>query len=318
MNQPRIPMRVIMDVDTGVDDAVALALAARHPSIQLEAVITVAGNVSLEQTTRNTLCVLDWLGAVQVPVARGAGVGLSGPFKDASHWHGPDGLGDARLPPSSRAALSDGVNYLVERITSEPDGEFTLLCTAPLTNLAMAIEREPRLPGMVRQVVLMGGAVRPPGNVTAVAEFNIHADPRAAARVFEQDWPITMVGLDVTRQVHFSRADRDRLADASSPEAVLLREVTRFLFDTRGLDSMLVHDALAVAVAVDPGLVTMLEREVRVETRGEHTLGQTVVDLRTRTQGGTDTGPTRVCMDVDVPRFRALLLRTLALEQWLP
>ncbi|MBV9171769.1 MAG: nucleoside hydrolase [Chloroflexi bacterium] len=314
MNAAGGRMRVIMDVDTGVDDAVALALAVRHPGIQLEAVSTVAGNVSLEQTTRNTLRVLDWLGATHVPVARGAAVGLSGPFKDASHWHGPDGLGGARLPESPREAIDDGVSYLLDRIHAEPPGTFVLVCTAPLTNLALAVEREPRLPSMVREVVLMGGAARAPGNVTPVAEFNIRADALAAARVFEQDWRVTMVGLDVTREVQITRADRDRLAQLSSPDAVLLREVTRFLFDTRGFDSMLVHDALAVAVGVDPSIVTMVERDVRVETRGEHTLGQTVVDLRTHAQGGTESGRTRVCMRVDVQRFRKLLFGTLGLE----
>jgi inosine-uridine nucleoside N-ribohydrolase len=310
-------VRVILDVDTGVDDAVALALAASHPALQVEAVTTVAGNVSLDQTTRNTLRVLDWIGASHVPVARGAPAGLSGAFLDASHWHGPDGLGGARLPESERQPIADGVSYLVERITSEPPGTLSLICTGPLTNVALALQREPRLPRLVREVVLMGGAARPPGNVTPVAEFNIHADPIAAALVFEQDWPITMVGLDVTSKVRFARADRDRLASASAPGAVLLREVSRFLFDTRGLDHMLLHDALAVAVAADPSIVTTLNRQVRVETRGEHTLGQTVVDFRTAAQGVSEDGATRVCVDVEVSRFRAMLFGALDLEDLL-
>lgn len=306
-------MRVIMDVDTGIDDAVALALAVKHPNIDLEAVIAVAGNVSLEQTTRNTLCVLDWLGATHVPVAQGSATGLSGPFEDASLWHGPDGLGQAQLPRSQRAALSNGVDYLIERVRAAP-GELTLICTAPLTNIACALEREPHLPSLVKEVVLMGGAARPPGNVTAVAEFNIHADAVAAARVFEQDWPVTMVGLDVTSRVPLTRQDRTALQAQNAREATLLCEVTRWIFETRGLDRFLLHDALAVAVAVDPSLVTLLEREVRVETRGEHTFGQTVVDFRARVQGGREAGQTRVCVDVDVERFRALLFGTLGVS----
>ena len=304
---PTAPLRVIMDVDTGIDDALALALAVRHPGIQLEAVLTVAGNVSLEQTTRNTLCVLDWLGATGVPVYAGAERGLSGPFADASHWHGPDGLGGAQLPASRRQAGTDAVGYLIERLRAEP-GAVTLVCTAPLTNLALALEREPALAEAVRGVVLMGGAARPPGNVTPVAEFNIHADPLAAARVFEQPWPITMVGLDVTRRAELSRAERDALAGTTSAEAVLVREVTRFIFEERRLERVLLHDALAVAVAIEPGLVTTIERNVAVETRGEHTLGQTVVDPRTTVQGGSASGRTQVCLDVDAPRFKTLLL----------
>ena len=303
-----------MDVDTGIDDALALALAVRHPGIQLEAVTTVAGNVDLEQTTRNTLCVLDWLGASKVPVARGAAQSLSGPFKDASHWHGPDGLGGAQLPRSAREPLPDGVAYLVERVSAEP-GAFTLVCTAPLTNSALALQGEPRLANLVREVVLMGGAARPPGNATAVAEFNIHADARAAASVFDQPWSVTMVGLDVTRQVEFTRAQRDALLGQSSVEAALLREVTRFIFEARHLDRVLLHDALAVAVAIDPTLVRVIQRDVRVETRGEHTLGQTVVDLRSPLQGGRESGPVRVGVEVDVPRFQALFFGTLGLRR---
>lgn len=305
-------LRIIMDVDTGVDDALALALAVRHPALRLEAVITVAGNVGLEQTTRNTLCVLDWLGAGGVPVFAGAAESLSGLFQDATHWHGPDGLGRARLPPSSRTAQPDGVGALIERLQAEP-GAFSLVCTGPLTNVALALERAPDLPRLVRQVVLMGGAARPPGNVTPVAEFNIHADPRAAARVFEQNWPVTMVGLDVTRHVALTRADRDALLGLETPAAALVREVTRFLFDERRVEQMLLHDVLAVGVAAEPDLVTTVARDVRVETRGEHTLGQTVVDLRSTVQGGQTGGSTRVCLEVDAPRFQALFSGSLGL-----
>jgi inosine-uridine nucleoside N-ribohydrolase len=305
VSQPA-PLRVIMDVDTGVDDALALALAVRHPRIQLEAVLTVAGNVSLQQTTRNTLCVLDWLGATDVPVHAGAERGLSGPFADASHWHGPDGLGNAQLPASTRQAGTDAVGYLIERLRAEP-GVLSLVCTAPLTNLALALDREPTLARAARSVVLMGGVARPPGNVTPVAEFNIHADPLAAARVFEQPWPVTMVGLDVTQRAALTRAERDTLAGNPSPEAVLVHEVTRFIFEQRQLERVILHDALAVAVAIEPGLVTTIERNVAVETRGEHTLGQTVVDLRSTVQGGRGSGRTQVCMEVDVARFKTVL-----------
>jgi inosine-uridine nucleoside N-ribohydrolase len=303
------PVRMIMDVDTGVDDALALALAIRHPDVTLEAVLTVAGNVGLDLTTRNTLRVLDWLGAADVPVAAGADRPLSGVLIDAGHWHGVDGLGGATLPDATRQARDDGVGYLIERVKSEP-GEFTLVCVGPLTNLALALRRWPELAEAVHAVVLMGGAARRPGNVTPVAEFNIYADPEAAAVVFSQAWPLTMVGLDVTNQVHLTRAECHSLAQDSAREAVLVREVTRHLFDVRNEDVIALHDPLAVAVAFQPDLVTTLEREVQVETRGEHTRGQTVVDLRPFVRDARPTR-TRVCLDVDVARFQALFRTTI-------
>jgi inosine-uridine nucleoside N-ribohydrolase len=303
-------LRVILDVDTGVDDALALALAVRHPQIQLEAVTTVAGNVGLELTTQNTLTVLDWLGASDVPVAAGADRPLIGPAREASHWHGPDGLGGAQLPASGRRAMDKAADYLVERIMAAP-GEISLVCTAPLTNLAHAIQRNPNVVQAVKQVVLMGGVARPPGNVTPTAEFNVYADPHAAALVFEQDWPLSMVGLDVTNQVVLTRAERDALAERTTPEAVLVREVTRHLFDVRGVEAMALHDPLAVGVAVQPDLVTRVERDVAVETRGELTLGQTVVDLRS--SAPPLRRRTRVCEQVDAARFKALFFETLGL-----
>jgi inosine-uridine nucleoside N-ribohydrolase len=304
-------MRLILDVDTGVDDALALALAVRHLAAQLESVLTVVGNVSLELTTRNTLRVLDWLGAANVPVYSGAAVPLSGPEREASRWHGPDGLGGAHLPESGRTATEGAVQYLVERVLEEP-GELTLVCTAPLTNVALAVQREPRIVEGVREVVVMGGAARPPGNVTPTAEFNIYADPTAAAIVFAQPWPLTMVGLDVTNRVVFTREDRDALTRNASREAQLMREVTRHLFDVRGFDAMALHDPLAVGVAIQPDLVTTLHKDVDVETTGTHTLGQTVVDLRPHAP--TPVRNTQVSMDVDVARFREMFFDTLQLQ----
>ncbi|HLZ27294.1 MAG TPA: nucleoside hydrolase [Chloroflexota bacterium] len=305
------PIRLIMDVDTGVDDALAMALAVRHPDVTLEAVLTVAGNVELDLTTRNTLRVLDWLGATDVPVAAGADRPLSGVVVDAGHWHGVDGLGGAQLPDARRQAQPDGVGYLIDRVRAEP-GELTLVCVGPLTNLALALGRWPELAGSVREVILMGGAARLPGNVTPVAEFNIYADPAAAASVFQQPWRVTMVGLDVTNRALLTRAERDALARHPSPEAQLVYEVTRHLFDVRGVPAVALHDPLAVAVAIQPELVTTIERAVQVETRGDYTLGQTVVDFRAHAPAAPPT-QTRVALEVDVARFRALFDRTLGL-----
>jgi len=274
----------------------------------LEAVVSVAGNVALDLTTRNSLRVLDFLGASNVPVYAGADRPLRGEVREASHWHGADGLGGAQLPDSQRKADPNGVEFLCQRLLESP-GETTLVCTGPLTNLALALQREPRIVTEVREVVLMGGAVRRPGNVTPVAEFNIYADPDAAAVVFEQRWPITMVGLDVTEQVKLTAAERQTLAAGSTPEAVLVREVTRHIFDARGAESMALHDPLALLVAVQPDLVTTLQKDVHVETQGEHTLGQTVVDVRR--SAPPPRLNTHVCMEVDAERAKALFTSTL-------
>jgi purine nucleosidase len=304
----RARVRIILVVDTGVDDALALALAVRHPAIQLEAVLTSCGNVGLELATANTLRVLDWLGATDVPVIAGADCPLEAPFIDAAYWHGADGLGGAQLPVSQRAALADAPGYLVERLLAEP-GQITVVCTGPLTNLALALRLDPRVVSLVKDVVLMGGAVQMPGNTTPTAEYNIYADPEAAAIVFNQDWPLTMVGLDVTQQVVLTASEVARLSNETSAEAVLLREVTRDLLVVKGMESMALHDPLAVGVALDPTLVQTMNGQVRVETRGEYTRGQTVFDLRPRAP--RPASKTRVCMQVDAARFRRMFFSAL-------
>ncbi|MHB8618650.1 MAG: nucleoside hydrolase [Chloroflexota bacterium] len=303
-------IRVIMDVDTGIDDALALALAVLHPDIRLEAVLTVAGNVALTHTPRNTIRVLDWLGEGALPVFAGESGPLHGPSYDAGEFHGPDGLGNASLPEPSRIVPSGAPAKLVELLRAQP-GQYVLVCTAPLTNIAHALRIDPGIVALVQRVVLMGGAVCPPGNVTAVAEFNIFADPHAAAAVFAQPWPITMVGLDVTNQVRLSRADWDALRDDSGPAAVLTREVSRYVFEVSGRARLSLHDPLAVAVAIDPSLVTTARGAVAVETAGEHTRGLTIFDLRPTASPGRSH--TEVCLGVDAARFRRLFAQTLGL-----
>jgi len=305
---------MILVVDTGIDDALALALAVRHPRIQLEAVVTSWGNVALDLVNNNTLRVLDWLGAQDVPVVSGADRPLVGATIDAGHFHGQDGLGGARLPSSTRAVLQDGVDYLIERLMAAP-GELSLVCAGPFTNLALAVQQEPRIAECVREVVVMGGTAQLPGNVTPVAEFNVAADPEAAAIVFDQTWPVTMVGLDVTQQVVLHATDVRQLGTESSTEAVLTREVTRYLFEQRAMESMALHDPLAVGVALDHSLVTVSRGPVHVETRGECTRGQTVFDLRPwAVQPPSNTS---VALAVDAPRFRRMFFETLGLGRFL-
>jgi purine nucleosidase len=304
-------VRMILVVDTGIDDALALALAVRHPRIQLEAVVTTWGNIGLDLVNDNTLRTLDWLGATDVPVVAGADGPLVGPAINAGHFHGLDGLGGARLPPPTRAVLQDGVAYLIARLLAEP-GELSLVCTGPFTNLALAVQQEPRVVDCVSEVVVMGGTVQLPGNVTPVAEFNVYADPQAAAMVFDQGWSVTMVGLDVTQRVVLGADEVQRLAGASSTEALLTREVTRYLFEERKMESMALHDPLAVGISLDHSLVTMSRGPVHVETRGDHTRGQTVFDLRP--WAVQPPSNTQVALEVDADRFRHMFFTTLGLE----
>jgi purine nucleosidase len=302
---------MILVVDTGIDDALAIALAVRHPRIQLEAVVTSWGNIGLDLVNLNTLRVLDWLGATEVPVISGADGPLVGEAIDAGHFHGQDGLGGARLPVSSREVLSNGVDDLIHRLLAAP-GEITLVCTGPFTNLALAVRQEPRIVESVREVVVMGGTAQLPGNVTPVAEFNVAADPEAAAIVFDQTWPVTMVGLDVTNQVVLRADEVLRLENEPSVEAVLTREVTRFLFEERKMASMALHDPLAVGVALDHSLVTASRGPVHVETRGEYTRGQTVFDLRSWV--AQPPSRTQVALEVDAERFRRMFFETLGVR----
>ena len=308
MTQASDRERVALIVDTGVDDALALAVALRHPHIQLEAVLTTWGNVDLARVNSNTLRVLDWLGASDVPVYATAQRPLVGEAFDASYFHGDDGLGGARLPATSRAVLDGGIDWLVERVKTEPH-QLTVVCTGPFTALALAIQQGAAFVENVKEVVVMGGAAHLPGNTTPTAEYNVYADPEAAALVFDQRWPMLMVGLDVTNQVTLTRLETHAIANQPSREAQLVAEVTRLLFVERQIESMALHDPLAVLLTVEPSLVTTVAGPVVVETRGEHTRGQTIVDWRPRRTRPPSN--TRVCIDVDMDAARAAFLRAL-------
>lgn len=307
------PVRVILDVDTGVDDAMALALAVRLPGIELVAVTTVAGNVGIEHTTRNTRRVLAHLGAGDVPIHRGLSRPLAGAAIDAAHVHGDTGLGDLVLPePAGADALRRpfAPEALVDLINAEPGG-ITLVCVGPLTNLATAISLDPDLPGKIGRLVVMGGSLGR-GNVTPYAEFNIAADPEAAAQVFAA-CPLEMVGLDVTHQVNITLPGWQALEGVASPEAVLIRGAAAQYFrrgGEGGRNVVHLHDPLAIGVALDPSLCTTKRGAVKVETATAWCAGQTTLDERA-------DGPHQVCVGVDSARFLHLFAETLGLPQLL-
>ncbi len=297
---------VILDVDTGTDDALALGYAVASPRIELVAVTTVAGNVGVEKTTANTLAVLDWLGAGDVPVHRGASRPLVRPHRDAVYFHDEGGLGGAQLPPSTRSVGADRGPAALIRLARLRPRELTLVTLGPLTNLAIALNVEPNLPELLKSVVVMGGAYSVPGNTTPAAEFNILVDPEAAEQVFTARFPnLTTVGLDVTERVALTRDDWDAVNAASTipPPATLLREVGKFAFSRLGREQFSLHDPLSVAVAIDPTLIDVRELAVAIDfvepERG-----------RTRIVG---PGSVRVATSVDAQRALEEFRRTVGL-----
>jgi purine nucleosidase len=297
---------LMLDVDTGIDDALALALAVRWSRVDLVAVSTVAGNVDVEQANRNTLTVLDWFGAHEVPVHPGASRPLARPLITATHVHGDDGLGNAGFPPSERQpAVARGPATMIALAKARP-GDLTLVCVGPLTNLAIALNVEPRLPELVAGVVIMGGAYWEPGNITPYAEFNIHIDPEAAAQVFEaapRFKHLTAVGLDVSHQTSLGRADWEASRAATDHAGGLLARIAHRTFEQRGQTDFFLHDPLALAVTVDPSLVEVEESAVEVVLDGD-ARGQT------RLAG---PGSVRVARTVDAARFLHLFRSTLGL-----
>lgn len=299
---------LILDVDTGVDDALALALAVRSAEAELVAVTTVAGNVGVARTTANTLAVLDWLGAADVPVHRGASRPLVRDHRGAAYFHDADGLGKADLPPSKRTIGADRGPAAIVRLARSRPGELTLVCVGPLTNLAIALNVEPALPTLLRRVVVMGGAYTVPGNVTPAAEFNVYADPEAAAQVFAGSLPgLTAIGLDVTQRTALPRSlwEAADARESGSAAARLVARVCRQAFVERGLKSVYLHDPLAVAVALDPSLVTGDAVAVRVLLDGEEA-GATRIGA---------SGPVRVATGVDAGRFLEGFIDVLALPR---
>ncbi|MGI5273963.1 nucleoside hydrolase [Nonomuraea sp. CA-218870] len=271
--------KVLIDCDPGIDDAMALALAAGAPGLELVGVTTVGGNADLAVTTRNALALREFLDLGDIPVAPGSPGALLHPVVRAGHVHGPTGLGDAVLPEPVRAA-ADGhaVDLIIDTLRAAP-GEVTLIAIGPLTNLALAVRKEPRVVEWARDLVIMGGSWTR-GNHNPAAEFNMLADPEAAAIVFESGWTVRMLGLDVTLTAVINAEVLDRMRPLGRLAELLVPAATAYGTVTADAGPA-VHDACAVAYAMDPTLVTMTPAVVNVETRGEYTRGMTVVDFRT-------------------------------------
>ena len=294
----------VIDCDPGHDDAIALLLALASPEVELVGITTVHGNQTLEKTTDNALRVLALVGREDVPVAMGAGRPLVREPDVAAHVHGESGLDGPDLPPrASKPVDQHAVDFLVEHVGPET----VLVPLGPLTNVALALGRGIR----PARIVLMGGAIGE-GNMTPAAEFNIWADPEAAARVFASGLDLTMIGLDVTHRALLTPDWSERFRDVGRVGtfvAELVEFFKRYHRRTYGWDGAPIHDAVALAHAFRPGIVTTEHMNVEIETESELTRGRTVADRWRR----TDRAPNaHVGVEIDADAFLELLLERIA------
>ena len=314
-----MPKKLILDVDTGTDDAVALMLAALHPDLELVAATTVNGNVPVDHCTENSLRVFDHIG-IPVPVYEGVAKPIErddlpiprGDIQSSNAVHG----GYLDIPPSRSSKQSTGaVDFLIETYRAASD-EIVLVPVGPMSNVATALLVEPRLKDLIPEIVIMGGANRY-GNVTPRAEFNVWADPEAARVVINSGVrKITLVPLDATHQALVSLDDCAALRALGTPAgdaAATFTERRIQGYDTtqpmKRPNAAPVHDALAVASLVDPSVISTHHLHVDVETKGELTVGETVVDTNFRSRGEPNI---HVALDADERKFVAMLLETFA------
>ena len=302
--------RIILDTDPGIDDALALFLALASPEVQLEAVTTVSGNVDVAFTTYNALTLLELAGRTDIPVARGCDRPLIRQPFNAAFVHGDNGLGGLQLPePSIQPLAAHAIDVIIEKVMAAP-GEITLVAIGPLTNIALALRREPRIVQQVREVVIMGGALRVPGNDTPAAEFNIYVDPQAAHIVLHAGWPIRLVSLDVTTQTQMQREQVQMLTRSESPVMRAIKQMLDYSFDVfgpaYGVGDFQMHDPLCLAAAFQPDLITWDPVYVDVELHGTLTLGETVAYFR---RPGAPPPNVLASVGVDADRFIQLFLR---------
>ncbi len=342
-------VRVIIDTDPGVDDALALLLAMRSPELKIEAITPVAGNVPLDLTLPNALRMIEIAGRTDIPVAAGARAPLMRRLVTATYVHGENGLGGAVFPEPETKPVATPAAELIREIIRQYSGEVTLLAIGPLTNIATALNSDKELAGMIRALVMMGGSLSG-GNITPAAEFNVYVDPEAARIVFQSGIPITMVGLDVTRRTSLTDEHVRTLEAAKNPVSQAAATIGRNAINRNREHGYLVgpnmHDSLAVAGFIDPAILTLRDYYIDVETTGELTAGETLGysplagDLRRRpgmekdaaaanmpirgsapTLASTKTSPvlrdkfvpnTKVAMEVDSARFFDLLIGRLS------
>tara|TARA_B100000945_G_C20427732_1_gene621574 strand:- start:7877 stop:8797 length:921 start_codon:yes stop_codon:yes gene_type:complete len=300
---------VIIDCDPGHDDALAILLAAKH--LNVLGITTVSGNESIDNVTTNALKIVEFGNLTDIPVYRGADGPLFREAVYASNVHGKSGMDGAEIPePSTQLQQGHAVDFIIDTAMSMDD--LVLLPMGPLTNIAMALQKEPKLRDRIKLMSIMGGSSSS-GNYTAAAEFNIYVDAEAADIVFRSDIPILMSGLNLTRQVLAKQNHIDEIRDMNNPTAQVVADLLTFYLSTstrHSHDGAAMHDPCAVAAIIEPTMIQFEPMHVVVETTGTHTYGMTLCDVR---PGSVKSKPanTEVAVEIDSDRFFALLLDTL-------
>ena len=313
---PDRPLPLIIDSDPGLDDALAIGLAAASPALRLLAVTTVGGNADVTRCTENALGLLHVYGRDDVPVAEGAAGALLGSVVRATEVHGESGIGTTRLPPAVNAALPEGAVALMARLIADSAEPVVIAPIGPLTNIALLLRLHPHLASRIAHLCLMGGSIGE-GNTTASAEFNIVADPEAADVVFRSGIPITMIGLDVTHQALLDRDAARELRGLGTESGRVAADLTDYALDRNlewsGAATTAIHDAVAIAHLLVPDLVAVARYHVAVDTTGGPARGRTVCDglpYRLRRDGRTPNADVGIVIDRE--RFTRLLVDAFA------
>ena len=306
--------RLIIDTDPGVDDTMAILLTLNSPELVIEGLTTVFGNVGVDLTTINALRILEAAKRDDIPVVSGAGKPLLRSYRGkGASAHGSDGFGETNLPlPNIHPANSRAAEFIISEVTKAM-GEITLLALGPLTNLALAVSLEPSIAKNVRDVIIMGGVVFPPGNSSPVAESNIYNDPEAAKIVFNAGWPLTMVGLDVTRKVIMTSKYLAQFEKIDNPYASLISKIIPFYLNyyqqSQDIKGIFVHDSSAIAYALHPEWFKTQRVYVDIVIGDSIESGQTVADWR----GQWELPPNvSVCTDVNANAILNLYINRLS------
>ncbi len=303
--------KVIIDCDPGIADAVALCLALFEPELDVQALTAVAGGVPADQSSRNVQAVVEQLDPPRYPRMGEASDPDGKPYTNGRALNGDDGLGNAGVVTSRLQHRHPSEKILIDEVRAAPD-EITILCLGPLTNLARAFQRDPQLPALVGRIIMCGGAVTAPGDITAPAEFNMYFDPFSARAVFQSATTKTLVPLDVTRKISFPLDLIDELPDASTAAGSLLRRILPFSYrahrQVMGRESIYLSSSVALAAAVHPELFETRDMAGDVEVKGELTIGTTVFDRRHTPAWRTNM---EVAVKVDQPAVSDFIRRGL-------
>ncbi|MGB9434514.1 MAG: nucleoside hydrolase [Candidatus Acidiferrum sp.] len=315
--------RVIIDTDPGTDDAMAILLALNSPELKVEAVSVVPGNVVAKQGLDNALKLVSLAGRCDIPVAAGAQHPLMQKTYTALYWHGNNGLADIELPPSNCKVDPRFAPDLIIELVHKYPHEITLIPIGPLTNIALAVSKDPSIVRLVKDIVIMGGSISG-GNVNGAAEANIFGDPEAAQIVFDAGWMVTMVGSDVGERTLMTRKHLTELQSGHGPQNDMVTKIARFYIERsekNGWDGAAMYDPLAVGVVIDSTLVKLKDMHVDVETRGEFTRGETVANRMGSNEKNVLHGDhyeidgieplqnnARVCLSSDAERFLQLFI----------